>query len=222
MSDTCPVLTDKDIELMSRFRDEISEIQSSEIILINALQECKNSESELTGGGMKDQIIDGLVRVILFSMTALAAGASTAYLLTVIPEMWQMQIISIVNFEAVPLTICRTNYDYAIGAAWGIANERLSCSYRAAMLEQGITRIQTAIGGFAGITTAVLKDKIKEFLTRPRTPAITESRSSPYSIISSEKTNINPEVTGGRRKSRRGKKKTRKSRKSRKIRSKKY
>ena len=219
MTDSCPVLTDKDIELMGRFRDEISEIQSIEFILLEPLQECENSESELTGGGIKEKIIDSLVKIIVFSLTALAAGASTAFLLTVIPEMWQMQIISIVNFEAVPLSICRTNYDYAMGAAWSVANERFSCSYRAAMLEQGMTRIQTAIGGIAGLTTAVLKDKIRDFITKSRVSAITESRSSPYSMIPSEKTNINPEVTGGRRKSRRGK---RKSRKSRKIRSKRY
>jgi len=213
MSDTCPVLTDKDIELMSRFRDEISEIQSSEIFLLEALQECKNSESELTGGGTKEDFINILVKIIVFIITALAAGASTAFFLTAIPEAWQMQIISWANFEFVPLTICRTNYDYAMGAALNIANKKLSCSYRAEMLEQGITRIQTGVMAITGATSVALESRVREFLTRRTTPAISQVHSTPYSmILSNEKTNINER--GGRRKSRRSKRKSRKSRKS--------
>lgn len=223
MTDSCPVLTDKDIELMSRFRDEISEIQSSVPVLLDSLNECKDDksdgESELTGGGTKEDFINISVKIIVFVITALAAGASTAFFLTAIPEPWQLQIISWANFEPTPLSVCKTTAEYTLGAMYGLANSRLSCSHRAEMLEQGITRIQKGIAAITGLTSAALESRVREYLTRPRTPAITESRSSPYSIISSEKTNINPEVTGGRRKSRRSK---RKSRKSRKIRSKKY
>lgn len=222
MSDSCPVLTDKDIELIDKFRDEISEIQSSLPVLLDSLNECKDDksdgESELTGGGTKEEFINISVKIIVFVITALAAGASTAFFLTAIPEPWQLQIISWANFEPTPLSVCKTTAEYTLGAMYGVANRRLSCSHRAEMLEQGITRIQMGVSAITGFTSAALESRVREFLTRRTTPAISQTRSTPYSIVPSEKTNVNGGTRKSRksrnkRKSRNGKRKSRRSKK---------
>jgi hypothetical protein len=203
MSDACPILTSKDIELIGNLRNEISDIQASEKIFLENISQCDNQ----SGGGFKEVIIDNLTNLIVFSITALAAGASVAFFLTVLPQTYQMYIISLANGN-ISFSPCMTTSDYAWGMIGSFANPTFSCSYRAQMLEQGINRIQIAAGVVTGVTGVALRDKIKIYITR-----IIDGESVP----SNSDTKINISERGGRRKSRSGKRKSRKSRKIRRI-----
>lgn len=213
---SCPTLTDKDRELLAKFRGDIEAIHSESDILLSQCQRGGGPSSKLTGG-TREQYINFLVKIIMMAITAGMAGASAAFFLTAIPEVWQIQIISLANLQAVPLSVCSSTMDYVKGAALGAVNKSYSCSYRAQMLEQAITRISqlvaVGVAGVTGITGVSLENNIREYITqRIQGPTTT------YSIQSGEKTN--PYRGGRRRKSRRGKRKQNKSRKLR--RSKKY
>lgn len=192
MTDNCPILTSKDLELIGSFRNEIASIQSSENAFFENLSKCDIQ----SGGGLRDNIISIISKVIVFSITAMAAGASAAFFLTVIPESYQMYILTIVN-RSPSFNVCMTPYDYASGLAQGLLNHTMSCSYRAEMFEQGITRIQMAVGAATGISTILLEDKIKQYLTGNANKMITN------------------ETNGGKRFNKK-QKKTRKTRKTRK------
>jgi len=213
---SCPTLTDKDRELLSKFRGDIEGIHSESDILLSQCQRGGGQSSKLTGG-TREKYINLLVKIIVMAITAGMAGASAAFFLTAIPEAWQIQIISLVNLEAAPLSVCSSTTDYALGMAIGVVNQRFSCSYRAQMLEQALNRIATGVGALAGLSMGALENNIRGYITqRIQGPTTT------YSIQNGEKTN--PYYIGNkggrRRKSRRGKRKQNKSRKLR--RSKKY
>jgi hypothetical protein len=201
MSDVeCPILTDKDIQLINEYKKVIADIQSygqpDEY-----LPECGNDKKETKIGGNRNNFTEILVKIILFIITASAAGASTAFFLTVIPENWQMYIISIAN-RSISLPVCRSTTDYAFGMAQSLFNPSMSCSYRAQMLEQGITRIQTAVGLITGISSATLQDRVRDFITGKNRQSIQDS---------------NTTGRGGKIKSKKARK-ARKSRKSKKTR----
>jgi hypothetical protein len=204
--DKCPVLTDNDIQLIGSYKEDIAEIQSYGLP-DEYLPECGiNDKKETKIGGNRKNFTEILVKMIVFIITASAAGASTALFLTVIPENWQMYIISIAN-RSISLPVCRSTTDYALGMAQSFLNPSMSCSYRAQMLEQGITRIQTAVGVITGISTATLQDKVRDFITGNSRQSIQDSS---YSYIPTP--NSYTTGRGGKRKS----KKTRKARKARK------
>jgi len=204
---SCPVLTNKDIELIGSYKEDIAEIQSYGLP-DEYLTECGINDKKT--GGNRNNFTDILVKIIVFILTASAAGASSALFLTVIPENWQMYIISIVN-GSISLPVCRSTTDYALGMAQSFLNPSMSCSYRARMLEQGITRIQTAVGVITGISAATLEDKVRAFITGENRQSIQDSSYSYKLGPNSYSTGRN---SGGKRKSR----KARKSRKSRKAR----
>jgi len=213
---SCPILTDKDRELLANFRGDIEAIHSESDILLSQCQKGGGPSSKLTGG-TRERLINFLVKIIMVAISAGVAGASAAFFLTAIPEVWQMWIISLVNWQAAPLSVCTSTMDYAMGSALGVFNSSLSCSHRAQLLEQALRRIAqvvgVGVGGITGITGVSLENNIREYIIqRIQGPTTT------YSIQSGEKTN--PYTGGRRRKSRRGKRKQNKSRKLR--RSKKY
>ncbi len=199
---SCPVLTNKDIELIGSYKEDIAEIQSYGLP-DEYLTECGINDKKT--GGNRNNFTDILVKIIVFILTASAAGASSALFLTVIPENWQMYIISIAN-GSISLPVCRSTTDYALGMAQSFLNPSMSCSYRAQMLEQGITRIQTAVGVITGISAATLEDKVRAFITGESKQTIQDSL-GPNSYSTGRN-------SGGKRKSR----KARKSRKSKKAR----
>jgi len=156
MSEECPILTDKDIELLGKFRKEIAELKSNEPKDDELFSECSLGGKAQTGGAN-----EYLVNAIAFVVTAVAAGASAAFIIYSLPENVQLFLISFVNFKP-SMPICKTVADYAIGTgSAAIGFSEMSCSYRAEMLEQGINRLMTIFAGLAGV---VLKDKIRQLL----------------------------------------------------------
>jgi hypothetical protein len=206
MSDTCPVLTDKDIELMGRFRNEIAKIQADTNKLF---QECDITKQ--TGGGFKETFIDTITNVIVLCITALAYGATAAFFINVIPDEYQKIILTLVN-RRLTLPMCDAND--VLGTTTTTLLSYIpflnapSCEERAQLFWVGIKKIQVAAGVVTGVTGAALRDKIKIYITR-----IIDGESVPSN--SDTKTNISER--GGRRKSRSGKRKSRKSRKIRRI-----
>ena len=221
MSQTsCPLLTDKDIELISQYKLDIAKIQSGESILGEYLNACE-SDGKQSGGGLQDKLIEYITIIIVLCITAAGAGASSAFFLTFVPERWQIIILSIAN-RSPSLPVCMSVTDYAMGMAQSILHPGMSCAYRAQMFEQGIQRIQSAAGIVVGMGALTIKEKIKEYVTKlivgNKTSAITDRESSPYSMTPSN-TKFNPNERGGKRKSGKFRKfrKSRKSRKSRKY-----
>lgn len=212
---TCPILTDKDIELIHQHKEVIAEIISSEPILGEYLNTCnltqKNkSKSVQSGGTLKDKLIGIITSIIVLCITAAGAGASSAFFLTVIPERWQLIILTLVN-RTPSLPVCMTVTDYAMGMAQSLFNPAMSCAARAELFEQGITRINMAAAAATGTTALLLHDRIKTYITRlidgRNVPAITDTDTTAYSIVPSN-TKYNPRKGGSKRyrKSRRNKK----------------
>lgn len=218
MSDSCPVLTDIDIELMGRFRNEIAQIQADKNKLF---EECDITEQ--SGGGLKQKFIAHIAYIIAFCIISIASGATSAFLVTIIPEASQMYILSLVNLRPT-LPMCGSSITTTISATFwsNLGFPNASCSDRAKLFYDGIQTITNGIGLGVGTIIGVsslstLKNKVENYiygLIGENVPAMTNS--TPYSLASGEKTNIYER--GGRRKSRNGKRKTGKSRKIRRSR----
>jgi len=215
MSEKCPVLTDKDIELMGRFRDEIAKIQADKNILF---EECDIKQQ--SGGGYTKKLIENISYVIVLCIVAVASGATSAFLVTIIPQEYQMYILSFVNGKPT-LPMCGSSISTTFYATfWStLGAPHMSCGERAKLFHDGIDQITQRIGygvaAVTGVSMFALQNKVEKYITgiidRQSVPAI--ENSSSYSIANlGEKTNINER--GGRR-SRNGKRKYRKSRKLR-------
>lgn len=158
MSD-CPVLSSTDRELMNRFSQEIAYFRANEPSKEELLS-CPTSGRPQYGGAN-----EYLVKAIEFVFTALAAGASTYFIIAALPESVQFFLISFANSEP-SMPMCKDVFDAVTGTAMAAAGvPKMACSYRAAMLEQGITKIGTWVGGLTGVA---LNSKIRELLDRQK------------------------------------------------------
>ena len=219
MSDTCPVLTDIDIELMGRFRNEIAQIQADTSKLS---EECDITEQ--SGGG---KFSKSLAYIITVCIIALSVGATSAFLVTIIPVKWQIYILSVVN-KQITLPVCEGWRETALETAGSYIGMTYGCAERARLFYTAIdtisNRIGYAVGAVTGVTSLALQDRVEKYINgligenvpaitsvpaNTSVPAIKITRSTPYQ---------NTHKRGGRRKSRNGKRKLRKSRKIRRSR----
>ena len=156
MPDECPVLTDLDLKLLKDFSIEITQLKTDKAKDDELFSECSGGGKLQTGGAN-----EYLVNAIALVVSAVTAGASTAFIMYVLPVNIQIILVSFVNFKPT-MPVCRTVADYAIGtASSSIGFGEMKCSYRAEMLEQGTTRLMFIIAGLTGIA---LKNKIREIL----------------------------------------------------------
>jgi hypothetical protein len=154
MSDVCPVLTDKDIELISKFRKELAYLQENSD---KAFGTCSIEQH----GGANEVLANAIIIIV----GMISAGATTGFVLNCLPQTAQLWLISLVNLKT-SLPVCTTSMDYAMsgvasyvpGAA-GIVE--MTCAVRAQLLEQGINRLMILVGGLTGVA---LSAKIKELL----------------------------------------------------------
>ena len=154
MSDSCPMPTKKDLELMKTFKGEIDQLKMNADNFSTEIT-CKLPKSQMKGGANKM-----LVKAIIFLITAATAGASVWLFLSAVPDSVQLYILSITNSD-ISMQICRTKGDYAIGAMAGQFFSKMSCSHRAKLMEEGVAKLAALFGTATGIA---LETKIEKWL----------------------------------------------------------
>ena len=160
MSDSCPILTDRDIELFGEFRNEIAEIQSKSSDIEELIKPCSNGTQI---GGAPDLIVN----VVYLIVRAIAAGATVGFLLYALPQSAQASIVSFVN-NSPSFPVCSSNLDYVVGTTSGMIWNTMSCSHRAEMLEMAVGKIMLGVGAVTGLTEYLIKDKIRNYLDGKR------------------------------------------------------
>lgn len=121
MSDICPTLTDTDIELLGKFRKEISIVQSNEPLLLDFLSQC---DTEQSAGGpastIRSTFIHTITIGIILSMAMTLAGGSAMVFQTYLPQ--EIQAYIVFALTGVPFDKCKTASDYAVGVGVGYSS----------------------------------------------------------------------------------------------------
>jgi hypothetical protein len=222
MSDICPILTEKDIQLIGQYAPQIAEIQASESMLDEYLSHCKEQSG---GNGYGNKVTNMLIKILVVAILTLAAGGSAAIFLQIVPKNWQAYIISIVTQKIMPTHVCESRWDQAVGAAASYASsitppifgyrpfESMTCTKRSELFEEAIRKIMLVVGGATLLNKNSLEEKIKKYIfERQRTSS---KYSTTYSTTGNGEKFDLYKKSGGKKKSKKYKK-SKKSKKSKK------